>query len=225
MLPGCFVVPVFISKRLHFKFEPKTGATPGTPFDCKMNGRITSDVFVLWLKHFIQTIKRDKETNILLLQDGHVTHRKNIVSFNLTRQNGVILLYRRAQHTTYRLQPLGMVFFGYFQRILMRHETDGSAREYRVKTITWFQTSELLGSSCGRTNTVANSGSGFATRGFWEKTFLLIYFLQLSPQNGGWGWGGGWGVFSMGDHPLPKLWTAFFLVQSASRSRSYIFAE
>jgi hypothetical protein len=68
---GMFVPPLLIFERLRFKFELSTGAPPGTQFACTDNGWITSDVFVQWLIHFIQTTKPSKETKVLLLPDGH----------------------------------------------------------------------------------------------------------------------------------------------------------
>jgi hypothetical protein len=106
---GMFVPPLLMFKRLRFKFELSTGAPPGTQFACTENGWITSDVFVQWLKHFIQTTKPSKETNVLLLLDGHTTHTKNFQAINLARENGVILLSLPA-HTTHRLQPLDVGF-------------------------------------------------------------------------------------------------------------------
>jgi hypothetical protein len=70
VLPGC------PHKRQRFKFELSTGAPPGKQFACTENGWITNDVFVQWLKHCIQTTKPSKETKLLLLLDGHITHTK-----------------------------------------------------------------------------------------------------------------------------------------------------
>jgi hypothetical protein len=97
-------------KRLRFKFEFSTVAPPGTQFACTENGWITSDVFVQWLKHFVQTTKLSKETKVFLLLDGHTTHTKYLQAINLKRENGVILLSLPA-HTTHRLQLLNVGFF------------------------------------------------------------------------------------------------------------------
>jgi hypothetical protein len=97
-----FVPPLFVFRRLRFKFELSTEAPPGAQFACTENGWITSDVFTQWLKYFIQTTKPSKEMKVLLLPDGHTTHTKNLQAVNLARENAVILLSLTA-HTTHCL--------------------------------------------------------------------------------------------------------------------------
>jgi hypothetical protein len=83
---GMFVRPLLKFKKLRFKFELSTGASPGTQFACTENGWITSDVFIKWLKHFIQTTQPSKETKVLLLLDGHTTHTKKPSSYEFGKK-------------------------------------------------------------------------------------------------------------------------------------------
>jgi hypothetical protein len=160
-----FVPPLLVFRRLRFKFELSTGAPPGTRFACTENGWITSDVFTQRLKHFIQTTKPSKETKVLLLLDGYTTHTKNLQAVNLARENGVILLSLPA-HTTHCLQPLDVGFLKPHS-VYFNQPCDKWMRQHPMRTITPFQTSELLGEAYGRAASVANAVSGFARIGVW----------------------------------------------------------
>ena len=67
--------------------------------------------FVVWLKHFIDTVRPTMERKVVLILDGHVSHCRNMEAINLARSAGV----RRISlppHTTHRLQALDVAFFG-----------------------------------------------------------------------------------------------------------------
>ncbi|KAJ4448636.1 hypothetical protein ANN_00026 [Periplaneta americana] len=82
----------------------ENGAPPGTIFaDNPESGYINKDVFVRWLRHFIDTVLPSKEREVLLLPDGHSTHTRNLDALDIARENGVIMLALRG-HTTHRLQ-------------------------------------------------------------------------------------------------------------------------
>jgi hypothetical protein len=116
-------------------------------------------------KHFIQTTKPSKETNALLLLDGHITHTKNLQAINLARDNGVIFLSLPAR-TTHLLQPLDVGFLKphcvYFNQAY-----DKWMRQHPMRKITQFKISELLGKFYGRAASVANAVTGFARTGVW----------------------------------------------------------
>lgn len=51
--------------------ELKVEAPPGSIVDVSESGYINAELFVKWLRHFIDTVKPAKEKKILLLLDGH----------------------------------------------------------------------------------------------------------------------------------------------------------
>ncbi|XP_030748263.1 uncharacterized protein LOC115876585 [Sitophilus oryzae] len=105
-----YIPPMLIFKRIRFKDELKEGAPPGTIFACSESGWITSELFVKWLKHFINFVKPSKNNNVLLIMDGHTTHIKNLEAITLARENGIITISLPA-HTTHRMQPCDISFF------------------------------------------------------------------------------------------------------------------
>ena len=66
--------------------------------------------FVEWLKHFISAVRPTKESRVVLILDGHVTHCKNLEAIELAKNNGVRLV-SLPPHTTHRLQPLDVSFW------------------------------------------------------------------------------------------------------------------
>jgi hypothetical protein len=166
---GCSFHPCSYFKRLRFKFELSTGAPPGTQFACTENGWITRDVFVQWLKHFIQTTKPSKETKVLLLLDGLTTHTKNLQAINVAIENAVILLSITA-HITHCLRPLYVGFLKPLS-VYFSQACDKWMWQHPMRKITQFQISRLLGKSYGRAASVANVVTGFARTGVssWSK--------------------------------------------------------
>ncbi|XP_050298563.1 uncharacterized protein LOC126737631 [Anthonomus grandis grandis] len=113
---GQFVPPMIIFKRKRFQEELSLGAPPGSIVTISDTGYISSDLFVTWLKHFIETVKPSPEAPVLLLLDGHSTHSKNLKALQIARDNGIRLL-QLPSHTTHRLQPLDVGFFRAFQNV------------------------------------------------------------------------------------------------------------
>ncbi|KAJ4451710.1 hypothetical protein ANN_03180, partial [Periplaneta americana] len=79
------------------------------------SGYISKDVFVRWLRHFIDTVRPSKEREVLLLLDGHSTHTRNLDSLDIARENGVIMLALPG-HTTHRLQSLDVSCFKHLSK-------------------------------------------------------------------------------------------------------------
>ena len=111
---GQYVPPMIIFKRHRMANELRAGAPPGSIVEISESGYINSELFVKWLKHFIDTVHPSKERPVLLLLDGHTTHSKNLEALLRARENGVIML-QLPGHTTHRLQPLDISFFSPLQ--------------------------------------------------------------------------------------------------------------
>ncbi|KAJ4445068.1 hypothetical protein ANN_06867 [Periplaneta americana] len=76
-------------------------------------GWMTGEVFLQWLEHFCQHVKPSLEDKILLVLDGHSSH-KNLDVLEYAKTNGVILVCL-PPHCTHRMQPLDVAFFGPFK--------------------------------------------------------------------------------------------------------------
>jgi len=80
------------------------GAPPGTAGSAYPSGWMTTDSFVLYLKHFIRHVKCSPNHPVMLLLDNHESHM-SIEELDLCKENGVTLL-TFPPHCSHRLQPL-----------------------------------------------------------------------------------------------------------------------
>ena len=74
------------------------------------SGRTDSTVFIQWLKHFVDHVKPTPSKKIMLLVDGHVSHKSN-EAIEYARANGIEMI-SFPSHTTHKLQPLDKTYFG-----------------------------------------------------------------------------------------------------------------
>lgn len=162
---GQFIPPMIIFKRKRYSEDLASGAPPGSVVTISDSGYINSELFVRWLKHFVDFIKPSKENPVLLLLDGHSTHSKNLEALNLARMNGIRLL-QLPSHTTHRLQPLDVGFFRSFQTFYSQ-AVEKWLRTNVGRTVSMFQVSALIGEAYGYSATVRNATNAFRATGIW----------------------------------------------------------
>lgn len=126
---GVYVPPMIIFKRKKFNNDLKIGAPPASIVTILDTGYINSELFVTWLKHFQSHVKCNKNNKVLVLLDGHTIHNRNLATCNFARENGIILL-QLPGHTTHRLQPLDVAFFGPLQ-IYFTQAQETFLRQYK----------------------------------------------------------------------------------------------
>ncbi|KAJ8968721.1 hypothetical protein NQ314_002151 [Rhamnusium bicolor] len=71
---GFYVPPMIIFKRKRYTAELSNAAPPGSKIEISNSGYINSELFVKWLRHFIDVVHPSKDKKVLLLLDGHTTH-------------------------------------------------------------------------------------------------------------------------------------------------------
>ncbi|XP_065645803.1 uncharacterized protein LOC136076256 [Hydra vulgaris] len=110
---GNTVPPVFIFPRVNYKGFMINGAPTGSIGLCNKSGWVTSENFLVAMKHFIFHAKPSVEHPVLSLLDNHKSH----ISFETIRfakENSLILL-TFPSHCSHRLQPLDVSVFGPFK--------------------------------------------------------------------------------------------------------------
>ena len=113
---GTFIPPSVIFPRKRWKPELGDSGPPGTLNLCQENGWMTGELFQEWLKHFVTYAAPSPDNKVLLLLDGHSSH-KNYEAVKYAREKGVILMCF-PPHCTHRLQPLDVVFLRTAQNLL-----------------------------------------------------------------------------------------------------------
>ena len=110
---GSFIPPAFIFPRKNMKPELMDNSPAGSICFCQDSGYMTAELMIKWLDHFIRFAKPSPENKVLLLLDGHASH-KNFNVLQKAKENGIILFIFPA-HCTHRCQPLDVGFFGPLQ--------------------------------------------------------------------------------------------------------------
>lgn len=161
---GVYVPPMLVFKGKRFKTEWKIGAPPGTAFELSESGWSNSEVFLNWLKHFVTFVKPNIENKVLLILDGHTSHTKDLSIIDYAKQNGIIML-SLPSHTSHRLQPLDVSFFG-----PLKTNFNKACEKYirtNLTKITVSHISTLLNDSYPKTAVVATAMNGFRATGIW----------------------------------------------------------
>ena len=84
---GNFVPPMVIFPRVRMKAELQDGAPAGTIFACHSSGWMHQEIFIQWLRHFLDHTKPCENDPVLLMLDGHLTHTRNLEFIDLARKN------------------------------------------------------------------------------------------------------------------------------------------
>jgi len=90
---GVYLPPMLVYKRKRMSELLMKDSPPGTGSigACSPNGWIDSGLFVKWLSHFIAVVKPTQDKKILLIMDGHSSH-KSLEAVEMARQNGIVMM-------------------------------------------------------------------------------------------------------------------------------------
>lgn len=82
----------------------KKDAPPGSIFAAEDSGWVTSRAFLKWLELFVETTRPTKEKPVLLILDGHSSHKD--LEVILYARNNYVYMISLPPHTTHKMQPL-----------------------------------------------------------------------------------------------------------------------
>jgi len=107
---GGFVPPAFIFPRKRMRDTLMNGAPPDAFGIAQKTGWMTTETFVIYLKHLVAHVRPSELNPILLIVDNHSSH-VSLDAIDFCRENGITMM-SLPPHTTHRLQPLDVTFFG-----------------------------------------------------------------------------------------------------------------
>ncbi|XP_055918616.1 uncharacterized protein LOC129950719 [Eupeodes corollae] len=162
---GSYMPPMFIFPRKRMKVELMDGTPPNSWGECNQSGWITKDLFLKWLKRFIEWSSATKDQPVLLLLDGHASHVKSLEVIDVARANGVVMLCF-PPHCTHRLQPLDVTFMKPLSSYY-GDEVKKWLRQHPGRTVTHYQVGQLFGRAYLRAATMLVAINGFQTTGIW----------------------------------------------------------
>lgn len=161
---GSYIPPAFIFPRKNWKVELLEGAPTGSVGFPQESGWMTGEIFQQWMKHFEKYSNPSKDSPVLLILDGHVSHKSWGV-LNYAKQHGIILLCLPA-HCSHRIQPLDVSFFSPLKTFL-NQEITKKIRGNDGRAISQLQLAGIFRPAYEKAATLENAASGFKNTGLW----------------------------------------------------------
>ena len=138
------------------------GSFPGTVAYANPSGWMDSDLFVKYLEHFVKCARPRKESPVLLILDGHASH-KSLRAINFCRDNGIYMV-TLPPHTSNKPQPLDVAVYGPFKSYISQ-EMDKYMTNHPGERITDYVLGSLVKESYIRAFTPNNIMKGFQRSG------------------------------------------------------------
>ncbi|XP_072401149.1 uncharacterized protein [Diabrotica undecimpunctata] len=110
---GQFVPPYFIFPRVRMNERLMVNAPNESVGEAQPNGWMNAELFLKWMHHFVQYSNPTAENPVLLILDGHASH-KDLDVIEFARKNNIHML-STPPHTTHKLQPLDRTFMKPFK--------------------------------------------------------------------------------------------------------------
>ncbi|KAK0169796.1 hypothetical protein PV328_010437 [Microctonus aethiopoides] len=161
---GSYIPPAFIFPRKNWKMELLEGAPTGSVGFPQESGLMTGEIFQQWIKHFKKYTNSSKDSPVLLIMDGYVSH-KNWGVLDYAKQHGIILLCSPA-HCSHPIQPLDESFFSPLKTFL-NQEVTKKIRGNDGRAISQLQVAGIFRPAYEKAATLENAASGFKNTGLW----------------------------------------------------------
>ncbi|CAK1588229.1 unnamed protein product [Parnassius mnemosyne] len=110
---GHYIPPFFVFPRQIMNERLMVNAPAESIGVAQPKGWMNSDFFLQYLRIFVKHTQPTKENPVLLLMDGHCSH-KTLAVINFCRENHIHLM-SSPPHTTHKLQPLDRTFMKPFK--------------------------------------------------------------------------------------------------------------
>lgn len=172
---GQYIPPFFIYKRKRMNPQLLHGSNPNMVGAVSDSGWINESLFVDWLHHFITYAKPSKKDPVLLILDNHESHI-SLDAFSLCREHGIIML-SLPPHTSHRLQPLDLTYFGPI-KTAYNQECENRMAERFGQPITQYDIVELFTKAFNRCSNLEKAASGFRTAGIYPLRPVQIDLIQ-----------------------------------------------
>lgn len=161
---GQYVPPLFVFPRIRMASSLERGGPPGSIYSCSKSGWMVEELFLYWLKHFVQHTKPTLTDVVLLILDNHVSHI-SLDIHDFCRQNGVLML-SLPPHTSHRTQPLDLTFFGPL-KLQYHKECDLYMKTNNYVKLAPIDVAPLFSKAYLKVATPEKAVNGFAAAGIW----------------------------------------------------------
>ncbi|CAK1578971.1 unnamed protein product [Parnassius mnemosyne] len=177
---GIFVPPALIFPRKRQKPELMDGAPEDSLQLVSDSGYMNSDLFIIWLNHFIKMVKPSKDEPALLILDNHSSHL-SLQAIELARDHRVVLL-SLAPHTSHRMQSLDTGFFGPLKKAYAV-ACDNWQVSNPGRAITQYQVARLFGTAYLKVGSIDRAKKSFESCGIWPFNDQIFSDEDFAPAN------------------------------------------
>ena len=161
---GVYVPPMLLFKRKNMNKNLMKSAPYGAVGVPSPKGWMDTDIFVKYLKHFISYVKPSESHPCLMILDGHASH-KSLEAVTLAKENNITLL-TIPPHTSHKLQPLDVSFFGPLKKRYNR-ELDKWTVSNPGKRVTDYEIAELFARAYEAVASIDKAKTGFGKTGIF----------------------------------------------------------
>ena len=185
---GTFIPPFMVFPRARMNPQLLKDCLPGTKGYANPSGWMDASLFLKFLEHLISCTHPTKERPILLILDGHCSH-KSLEAIELARNSGIVMI-TLPPHTTHRLQALDVSVFGPF-KIYLSGEIDLWMTNHPGHRVTDYDLGGIVKNAFIRACTPKNIISGFESTGIYpinpqaidESEFEASHHLRLDGED------------------------------------------
>lgn len=176
---GHFIPPLFIFPRVRMNERLMIGAPDDAIAVAQPNGWMDSHTFLRWLQHFERHVHPSKENPVLLILDGHASH-KDLSVLNFAREHNIHML-STPPHTTHKIQPLDRTFMksfkgGFYEASALWMRNNSGIR------ITDYEIAALVSSAYSKTCRLEIARNGFACTGIHPLNAEVFSDLDFLPS-------------------------------------------
>ena len=161
---GVHVPPVMLFHRKNMNARLMKGAPSGAKGYASANGWMDNALFLKYLEHFIDFVRPCTENKILVILDGHQSH-KSLQVIDMARANHITII-TLPPHTSHRLQPLDITFFGPLKSNYNK-EIDRWMLNNPGKRVTDYDISEIFAPAYLKTVSAEKAANGFRVAGIY----------------------------------------------------------
>ncbi|XP_046681325.1 MFS-type transporter clz9-like [Homalodisca vitripennis] len=177
---GSYVPPMIIYPRMRIAAHLKRGGPAGTVYECSKNGWSNEQLFVKWLEHFCAHTKPSKDDPVLLICDNHGSHI-TLEAYEVCKKNHITLV-SIPPHTSHRLQPLDLTFFGPLKSALSREFGLFMTQHAHTKILT-SDIPSLLNNAYVKVATMEKGIKGFSAAGIYPLNPDKFTSEDFAPAN------------------------------------------
>ena len=178
---GNSMPPLLIFPRVHFKRDIfLNGAPPGTVGAAYPSGWMTSDNFLVFLKHFVHHSNASKAAPVILLCDNHESHI-SIEGLDYASENGVHML-SFPPHCSHKMQPLDRTVYGPFKKYY-NTACDNWMYNNPGKTMTIYDIAAMVGIAFPKAMTPSNIQAGFRVSGIVPVNVNIFTDEEFMPSD------------------------------------------